>query len=267
MKRRTPTLKQREKSGGTLSERHAVKKKSRTEHGLALSVLLHGALAAGLVGMSFYGGETPKPRRIYTLNFGGEVQLAAAEVAKETAEPLLPLAAELEEFDLAGGGWNVVGVPVRPERLRTERLEVAPAESFADHLLNPDFLGPEGARSPLRPDAVEFDQAPSVAAVPEDAPIELDPHTPNRIDGDDARYPRISEALGEQGDVELRLTLDEEGRVRGVVLLKGSGFERLDEAAMSAAPKWRFDLTPPAGFVAEDVLRTFIHVVHFKTKR
>ena len=121
----------------------------------------------------------------------------------------------------------------------------------------------------MRPDAAEFELAPSVAAVPDDAPIEpeLDPHTPNRIDGDDAGYPRMSEALGEQGDVELRLTLDEEGRVRGVELLKGSGFERLDEAAMSAAPKWRFDLTPPAGFAAEDVLRTFIHVVHFKTKK
>jgi TonB family protein len=49
--------------------------------------------------------------------------------------------------------------------------------------------------------------------------------------------------------------------VRGVELVESSGYSRLDEAAMSAAPKWRFDLTP------SDVLRNFVHTVHFKLDR
>ena len=97
--------------------------------------------------------------------------------------------------------------------------------------------------------------------VPEVDPADLDGnelHPPQRIEGKDPDYPRLSSRLKEQGDVVLRLTLDEQGRVRGVELVESSGYSRLDEAAMSAAPKWRFDLTP-AG-----VLRIFEHTVHFQ---
>lgn len=51
-------------------------------------------------------------------------------------------------------------------------------------------------------------------------------------------YPALSQRLGEQGRVVLKVELDEEGRVSGAVVKTHSGFIRLDEAALSAVKTW-----------------------------
>jgi len=53
-------------------------------------------------------------------------------------------------------------------------------------------------------------------------------------------YPTMSRRLGEEGQVVLLLTVDEDGRVLEAVVDKSSGFERLDEAAVrEATRRWR----------------------------
>lgn len=53
-------------------------------------------------------------------------------------------------------------------------------------------------------------------------------------------YPTMSRRLGEEGQVVLLLTVDEEGRVIEATVDKSSGFERLDEAAVrEATRRWR----------------------------
>jgi periplasmic protein TonB len=55
-------------------------------------------------------------------------------------------------------------------------------------------------------------------------------------------YPSASRALGEEGSVELLVSIDERGQVTGVNLLRSSGHARLDAAAIAFALKrWRFD--------------------------
>lgn len=55
-------------------------------------------------------------------------------------------------------------------------------------------------------------------------------------------YPSASRALGEEGNVELMVSIDERGQVTGVNLLRTSGFARLDAAAIAFALKrWRFE--------------------------
>lgn len=55
-------------------------------------------------------------------------------------------------------------------------------------------------------------------------------------------YPSASRALGEEGSVELMVSIDEHGAVTGVNLLRSSGFARLDAAAIAFALKrWRFE--------------------------
>ena len=55
-------------------------------------------------------------------------------------------------------------------------------------------------------------------------------------------YPSASRALGEEGNVELMLSIDERGQVSGVNLLRSSGHARLDAAAIAFALKrWRFE--------------------------
>jgi protein TonB len=52
-------------------------------------------------------------------------------------------------------------------------------------------------------------------------------------------YPKQSLRLGEQGKTVLLVELDELGTVAQVSVKSGSGFPRLDEAAMSAVRNWR----------------------------
>jgi protein TonB len=55
-------------------------------------------------------------------------------------------------------------------------------------------------------------------------------------------YPSASRALGEEGTVELMVSIDARGVVTGVNLLRSSGFARLDAAAIAFALKrWRFE--------------------------
>lgn len=53
-------------------------------------------------------------------------------------------------------------------------------------------------------------------------------------------YPPASRRAGEEGTVKLRILVDERGAPRQVELLRGSGFDRLDQAAIDAVRKWRF---------------------------
>lgn len=53
-------------------------------------------------------------------------------------------------------------------------------------------------------------------------------------------YPPASRRLDEQGVVRLRVMVDERGRPREVQIVKSSGFDRLDEAAVTAVRRWQF---------------------------
>lgn len=53
-------------------------------------------------------------------------------------------------------------------------------------------------------------------------------------------YPPASRRLDEHGVVRLRILVDERGRPREVQIAKSSGFDRLDEAAVTAVRRWQF---------------------------
>ncbi|WP_132858134.1 energy transducer TonB [Sulfuritortus calidifontis] len=53
-------------------------------------------------------------------------------------------------------------------------------------------------------------------------------------------YPALSRRMGEQGKVLLRVYVEPDGSAARVELKTSSGFERLDNAALSAVRKWRF---------------------------
>jgi protein TonB len=53
-------------------------------------------------------------------------------------------------------------------------------------------------------------------------------------------YPAISRRMGEEGQVQLRVLVDESGKPKDVQVIKGSGFDRLDQAAKDAVRQWRF---------------------------
>ena len=53
------------------------------------------------------------------------------------------------------------------------------------------------------------------------------------------RYPPLAKRQREQGEVRLRVELDESGRIDRVSIVSSSGSPRLDEAARTAIESWR----------------------------
>ena len=56
----------------------------------------------------------------------------------------------------------------------------------------------------------------------------------------DAYYPSFSKRSGEQGEVVVKLIIDESGSVEDVALLRSSSFPRLDRAATEIGRRYRF---------------------------
>jgi len=77
---------------------------------------------------------------------------------------------------------------------------------------------------------------PSPAASMPDASRHLDPHYPNY----QPAYPDTAQVNGEQGDVVLKVRVNEDGRVRNVEVEKSSGFDDLDNAAVGGVLRWRY---------------------------
>ena len=77
---------------------------------------------------------------------------------------------------------------------------------------------------------------PSAPAGPVTLDAELSVSCPERTA---PTYPLLSRRAGETGITVLRVELDERGQVATARVATGSGFARLDEAALSAVKTWR----------------------------
>lgn len=71
-------------------------------------------------------------------------------------------------------------------------------------------------------------------------------------------YPPASRRTGEQGQVKLRVELDEEGHIAAVKVLASSGYPRLDNAGVNAVKSWRCNAATRDGKAVRAVaLQTF----------
>ena len=76
---------------------------------------------------------------------------------------------------------------------------------------------------------------------------------PRFAGGDMPAYPEESVRMHEEGAVDVRFQLLENGSVRDLEVERSSGHARLDSAALSAARTWRFN--PTTGSVDVEVVR------------
>lgn len=53
-------------------------------------------------------------------------------------------------------------------------------------------------------------------------------------------YPRMSQRMGEQGTVVIRVFISTEGRAEKAEVRTSSGYARLDETALTTVQRWRF---------------------------
>jgi protein TonB len=126
-----------------------------------------------------------------------------------------------------------------PEQAQTEQPEIKVKPQIEDVLdLNepvPEVQYDEPVVPPAETPMPA--SANAIAATPAQSAPAQDLKTSNRVE---PVYPAASRRAGEEGTVRVRVLVDENGRPREVNVVKGSGFARLDEAAIDAVRKWRF---------------------------
>jgi len=72
-------------------------------------------------------------------------------------------------------------------------------------------------------------------------------------------YPEASRRRGQEGTVQLELSVDANGRVTGVRVVESSGFNALDAAALEAVREWRFRPAERAGMPMAGILTMAVH--------
>ena len=127
---------------------------------------------------------------------------------------------------------EAVKPPPRPVAVREPKPTPAPA-------------APVGVPEPPPPAPVPVAEAPAPPAPPAPPPAPPAPPAPRTIEITEGQtryvreprlaYPSMSKRLGEAGTTVVSIYFDSEGFAKRVELFKSSGFERLDEAALSAA--------------------------------
>jgi protein TonB len=135
---------------------------------------------------------------------------------------------------------NVVFVPEAVEEQKAEPVDVP----------KPDIAEPEVTvpTPEVMPELPPVDTAPVAEAVPDQstAPIgslqELKARS--RVE---PVYPAASRRAGEEGSVLLRVFVDPSGRPQQVLVAQSSGHSRLDQAAVNAVKRWRFQPASAGG--------------------
>lgn len=74
---------------------------------------------------------------------------------------------------------------------------------------------------------------------------------PGHLRNPPPRYPEESRQRGEEGLVRLLIHVGKEGAVRRVRVKQSSGFELLDDAAVKAVGRWRFEPARLAGLAVD----------------
>ena len=70
--------------------------------------------------------------------------------------------------------------------------------------------------------------------------LELPSNDAQYLNNPTPAYPALSKRLGEQGKVVIRTFIDADGTAQQAQIKQSSGYDRLDQAALATALKWRY---------------------------
>ncbi len=117
-------------------------------------------------------------------------------------------------------------------------LPQAPVDNTAP---NPHAVTASAAASPAA--AVAANPAPSTTqplAAPAPAKVEQPSSDADYLQNPKPAYPALSKRLGEQGKVVVRVLIGADGTPQKAEIRQSSGFDRLDQAALSTVMRWRY---------------------------
>ncbi len=177
--------------------------------GLAIVLALHGAAFWGLWAHRLI----PTP---------GEAVTVFVDFIAPPMPPMPPTPPKVEPVPRRVPPQPPPEAKARPRQLVAEGVTSPPGEALAtDSLPAPVILAAPEAKPAVGPVVLATELAVSC---------------PGRSAPD---YPLLSRRLGEVGTAVVRVELDEQGRVNAARVASGSGFGRLDAAALDAVRTWR----------------------------
>ncbi len=136
-------------------------------------------------------------------------------------------------------------VPVKPSvtKPKTPSLPPAPQQlAIVDNTPAPDArsveVSPPAPLAPITAPVVQTSSAPPAPPAP--PRVELPSSNADYLQNPKPQYPPLSKRLGEQGQVIHSVLIGTDGLPVSAQLVKSSGFERLDQAALNAVMHWRY---------------------------
>ena len=135
---------------------------------------------------------------------------------------------------------------VRPQAQPLAIADPTPSPNAPAGSLNP---APAVTPAPVA-EAPAGPAAPSAPSAPPS--VQLPSSNADYLQNPKPAYPALSKRLGEQGKVVVRVLISADGTPQKAELRQSSGFERLDQAALTTVLKWRY-VPGKRGGVAEDM--------------
>lgn len=137
--------------------------------------------------------------------------------------------------------------PPAPTPVKTKLTPVTPPTPLAVTTPTPQpseiTLAPVEPSPPINTGAKTSSNATATAttaAPPAPPKLELPSSDADYLNNPKPPYPPLSKRMGEQGRVVVRTLIGVDGTAQEASIFKSSGFDRLDQAALATARKWRY---------------------------
>jgi protein TonB len=204
------------------------------------------ALHAGAIWALQSGSALRTPELIVTAEV--LVQLIESPVPKVDPAPPAPPVPPSKPVKTAAPSVQKKAAPKpKPQAQPLAAADATPSPNAPTGSLTPS---PSSDPTPDAPVAAAAPPAPPAPPAP--ATVQLPSSNADYLQNPKPAYPPMSKRLGEQGRVIVRVLIGADGQPRQTELRQSSGFERLDQAALSTVMKWRY-VPGKRGGVAEDM--------------
>jgi protein TonB len=148
--------------------------------------------------------------------------------------------------------------PPKPRPKPTPAPQPLASQNAADTAMNVPPPSP-----PAPPEPPPAPPAPPTPPAPPAAPP-TPPRAASHLSNPQPEYPRASRQMGEEGTVVLRVLVSADGRAEQVEIKRSSGYDRLDQSALRAVRKWRFN---PATKEGQPIAAWYDQPLNFKLDR
>lgn len=165
-----------------------------------------------------------------------------AEILVELWSPPAPEVAPAPPARPTPAAPRKAAAPASPLAVATpEPASPAPAPAQAAPVATNTIAASADSMRPNEQSSTKTVAANTASIAPPAPPkIELPSSDADYLNNPKPPYPALSKRMGEQGKVLVRTLIGTDGRAQEVQLQQTSGFERLDQAALTAARQWRY---------------------------